>query len=166
MNAAKHIDTFELAALVGKIGGGPYRFREVIGHAGVTVTPEMYYHVVDVTDFNYPIELAANFQDAGSLQYLSTVGESGGQMLGDLGVILIDIPDTQRSHAGEAALTLMSGTVYNLANTSRGSALVLTRSPQTTRGVTSILPGGMVNTRRVSSTLTMRFSSSSTSPRS
>ena len=38
-------------------------------------------------------------------------------MLGDLGVIFIDILDAQRSHAGEAALTLMSGIVYNLANT-------------------------------------------------
>ena len=93
MNAAKLIDMFELAAIVGKIGGGLYRFREVIGHAGETVTPEMYHHVADIADFNYPIELAANFQDAGSLQYLSpawwllfprTVGESGGQMLGDL----------------------------------------------------------------------------------
>ena len=116
--------------------------REVIGHAGVIVTPEMYYHVVDIADFNYPIELAANFQDAGSLQYLSpawwllfprTVGESGGLMLDGLGVIFIDIPDTQRSHAGEAALTLMSGTVYNLANTSLGPAQVLKRSPQATR---------------------------------
>ena len=53
----------------------------------------MYYHVVDITDFNSPIELAANFREVGSLQYLNpawgllfprTVGESGGQMLGDL----------------------------------------------------------------------------------
>ena len=78
--AAKLINTFELAALAGKIGGGPYRFCEVIGHAGETVTHEMYYHVADITEFNYPIKLAANFQDAGSLQYLSSVGESGDLM--------------------------------------------------------------------------------------
>ena len=44
-------------------------------------------NVADIADFNYPIELAANFRDAGSLQYLSpawwllfprTVGESAG----------------------------------------------------------------------------------------
>ena len=45
VNAAKHIDTFEFAALVGKIGGGAYRFREVNGHAGETVIPEMCYQI-------------------------------------------------------------------------------------------------------------------------
>ena len=52
----------------------------MIGHAGEAVTHEMYYHVADITEFNYPIKLAANFQDAGSLQYLSSVGESGDLM--------------------------------------------------------------------------------------
>ena len=78
---------------MGKIGGGLYRLREVNGHAGETVTSEMCYHVAYIAEFNYPITLATNFQDAGSLQYLCpawwllfprTVGESGGQMLGDL----------------------------------------------------------------------------------
>ena len=67
VNAAKFIDMFELTALVGKIAGGPHRFREVINHAGETVTPEMHYQVADLTEFNYPIKLAANFQGAGSL---------------------------------------------------------------------------------------------------
>ena len=39
----------------------------MIGHAGETVTPEMHYHAADLTEFNYPIKLAANFQGAGSL---------------------------------------------------------------------------------------------------
>ena len=116
MDAAKHIDTFELAAIVGKIGGGLYRFLEVIGHAGEAVTPEMYYRVADITEFNYPTKLATNFQDAGSLQYLSTFGESGCLMPGDLGVTFIDNHDTQPGHAGEAAPTHMSGAVFNLAN--------------------------------------------------
>ena len=89
----------------------------MIGHAGQTVTPEMYHHVADISEFNYPIKLAANFQGAGSLQYLSTVGESAGLMLVDLGVTFTDNLDTQRSHAGEAALRLMCGTVDNLAST-------------------------------------------------
>ena len=90
----------ELAAIVGKIGGGLYRFREVNGHAGETVTSEMCYHIAYITEFNYPITLATNFQDAGSLQYLSTSGESGVLMPGVLGGIFIDFLDTQRSHAG------------------------------------------------------------------
>ena len=83
-NAAKLIDMFELAAIVGKMGGGLYRPREMISHAGETVTSEMRYHVADITEFNHPITLAADFQDAGSLQYMSTFDESGGPMPGDL----------------------------------------------------------------------------------
>ena len=75
---------------MGKIGGGLYRFREVNGHAGETVTSEMCYHIAYITEFNYPFTLATNFQDAGSLQYLSTSGESGVLMPGVLGVIFID----------------------------------------------------------------------------
>jgi len=116
VDAAKHIDTPELAAIMGKIGGGLYSFLEVIGHTGEAVTPEMYYHVADITEFNYPIKLANQFQDAGNLQYLNNFGESWGLMPSDLGVIFIDNHDTQRGHAGEAALTHMSGAVYNLAN--------------------------------------------------
>ena len=67
---------------------------------GETVTSEMCYHIAYITEFNYPITLATNFQDAGSLQYLSTSGESGVLMPGVLGVIFIDFLDTQRSHAG------------------------------------------------------------------
>ena len=144
VSAAKHIVTFELAALVGKMGGGSYRFRDVTGQAGETVTPEVYYHVVDITDFKSPLELAANLWGGGNLQYSSpawwllfprAVGESGVLMPGGLDAIVIDSPDTQRSHSGEAGLTLMGGTVCNLGNSSLASVLVLTRSRQATRGV-------------------------------
>ena len=48
------------------------------------MTPEKYHHVADVTEFTYPTKLATNFQEAGSLQNLSTCGESGGLMPSDL----------------------------------------------------------------------------------
>ena len=60
VNAAELIDMFELTAIVGKIGGGLYRLREVKGRAGDTVTPDMCYHVAYITEFDYPIKLAAN----------------------------------------------------------------------------------------------------------
>merc|ERR1719422_1310981 len=51
VDAAKHIDAGELAGIMGKIGGGLYSFLEVIGHSGEAVTPEMYYHLSDITEF-------------------------------------------------------------------------------------------------------------------
>ena len=53
----------------------------------------MYYPVDGIAEFNYPIKAAADFHDAGSLQYLSTFGESWGLVLGDLGVIFAGIHD-------------------------------------------------------------------------
>jgi len=116
VDAAKHIDAGELAGILGKIGGGLYSFLEVIGHSGEGVTPEMYYHLSDITEFNYAMKVAENFQDPGKLQYLSSFGESWGLMPTDLGVTFIDNHDTQRGHAGEAALTHKNGALYRIAN--------------------------------------------------
>jgi len=116
VDAAKHIDAGELAGIMGKIGGGLYSFLEVIGHSGEAVTPEMYYHLSDITEFNYAIKVAENFQEPGKLQYFSSFGESWGLMPTDLGVTFIDNHDTQRGHAGEAALTHKNGALYRIAN--------------------------------------------------
>ena len=116
MGAAKHIDTLELAVVVIKMCGGLFRFLEVTGHAGEAVMPEIYYRVADITEFNYPIELATYFRDAGSLQYLSTFGESVGLMPNDLGITFTENQDTQPGHADKAAPMHMSRAVYNLAN--------------------------------------------------
>jgi alpha-amylase len=116
VDAAKHIDAGELGGILGRVGN-MYRFLEVIGHGGEAVGPAEYYHLGQVTEFNYAIKVAEKFKHAGAgLQYLANFGEEWGLMPHRSAVTFVDNHDTQRGHAGEAALTHKSGPAYRLAS--------------------------------------------------
>lgn len=116
VDAAKHIDAGELKGILDRVDSRVYKFLEVIGHGHEAVHPSMYYHLGSITEFNYNIKLSENLRHQGSLQYLESFGESWGLMPHPNAVIFVDNHDTQRGHAGEAALTHKSGPIYTLAN--------------------------------------------------
>lgn len=116
VDAAKHIDAGELAGILGKTDSRMHRFLEVIGHGNEPVQPDQYYHLGQITEFSYAIKLAENLQNPNGIQYLNGFGESWGLMPTKNAVVFIDNHDTQRGHAGEAALTYKSGKIYDFAN--------------------------------------------------
>jgi len=97
------------------LANGPnyFTFGEVIEGAGEAVTPDMYYNLGQVTEFDFSRKLAPNFQSQGKLDSLSNFGTDWGLMPSDNAVTFIDNHDTQR---GEAILTYKDGAVYTLAN--------------------------------------------------
>mmetsp|Transcript_26528 Transcript_26528/g.70977 ORF Transcript_26528/g.70977 Transcript_26528/m.70977 type:complete len:653 (+) Transcript_26528:96-2054(+) len=115
VDAAKHIDAGELRGILSKVDDRLYRFLEVIGHGHEAVTPNMYYDMGAVTEFNYAIKVSDIFRSPGKLQFLEGFGEAWGLNPTHTAVTFIDNHDTQRGHAGEAALTHKSGGAYFLA---------------------------------------------------
>jgi len=114
IDAAKHQEAGELGRLLAQVAGGtPYVFQEVISGANEAVTPNMYFSIGQVTEFNYARTLAPNFVNDGKLKYLSSFGETWGLLPTSKAVVFLDNHDTQR---GEAALTYKSGDIYTLAN--------------------------------------------------
>jgi len=112
IDAAKHQDAGELGGILAGING-LYNFQEVISGGGEAVTPNQYFSLGQVTEFNYARQLAPNIIPDGKLQYLGNFGEAWGFMPSQNAVVFMDNHDTQR---GEAQLTYKNGKLYQLAN--------------------------------------------------
>lgn len=116
IDAAKHIDAGDLRGILSRVDDRVFRFLEVIGHAHEGVYPSMYYHLGSITEFNWNIKLSKNLKNPGKLKYFENFGEAWHLMPHQNAVIFVDNHDTQRGHAGEAALTHKSGPIYTFAN--------------------------------------------------
>lgn len=121
IDAAKHMDTNELKAILGKLnntssGTEPYVYQEVIEGAGEPITAKEYFQNGDVSEFKYGARLAPNFR-GGKLANLETFATTGAFMASDLAIVFTDNHDNQRGHgAGGPVLTFKDATLYNLAN--------------------------------------------------
>mmetsp|Transcript_89517 Transcript_89517/g.286943 ORF Transcript_89517/g.286943 Transcript_89517/m.286943 type:complete len:515 (-) Transcript_89517:56-1600(-) len=113
IDAAKHQDAGELNGIVSRVKDNLFVFQEVISGGSEAVTTSMYTSIGDVTEFNYPRQLAPNFLLDGKLQYFGNFGEAWGFMKSGDAVVFLDNQDTQR---GEATLTYKNGKLYELAN--------------------------------------------------
>ena len=115
IDAAKHIRHDSLAGMFNKIGN-TYRFQEVIYGAGEPIEPEQYTDIGEVTEFRFGTNLFSQFKEGsqGTMQYLSTFGESWGMIAGAYAVTFTDNHDTQRS--ADNVMTYKMGVNYNLAN--------------------------------------------------
>ncbi|NJN18612.1 MAG: ATPase [Oscillochloris sp.] len=116
IDAAKHMDTNDVAAIVARLNGDPYIFQEVIAAAGEPVQEDEYFQNGDVTEFQYSTEISRVFLN-GQLSWLSQFGTAWGFMPSDRGVIFTDNHDNQRGHGGGGSIiTHKNGTLYDLAN--------------------------------------------------
>ncbi|GII79987.1 alpha-amylase [Sphaerisporangium rufum] len=117
VDAAKHIDPGDLAAIRSRLQGSPYIHQEVIHGAGEAVRPDQYTGVGDVDEFVYGRKLKEQF--TGQIKYLRSFGESWGlSVSGDKAMVFVDNHDTERkdASAGDATLTYKYGATYKLAN--------------------------------------------------
>jgi alpha-amylase len=113
IDAAKHQQADELGAVLAKGPSNHFTFHEVISGGGEPVTPEMYFGIGSVTEFNYARTLAPKLMSSGQLDGLKNFGTGMGLIPSDKAVVFIDNHDTQR---GEAKLTYKNGQLYTLAN--------------------------------------------------
>ncbi|RME09795.1 MAG: ATPase [Ardenticatenia bacterium] len=116
IDAAKHIDTNDIAAILARVNGSPYIYQEVIEAAGEPITGDEYFQNGDVTEFDYSTSLGNVFLH-GQLSWLSSFGEAWGFMPSDKALVFVDNHDNQRGHGGGGdVVTYKNGTLYDLAN--------------------------------------------------
>lgn len=113
IDAAKHIDAGELKSILSRVDSRLWRFLEVIGAPGEAVQPSMYEPEIN-TEFGFAYALADAFVNSGRMGNLRYMGD--GLMDSNKAINFVDNHDTQRGHAGQAALTHKLGPLYNLAS--------------------------------------------------
>jgi alpha-amylase len=112
MDASKHQEAGQLGEVLKKGPANHFTFHEVISGGGEPVTPQMYFGIGSVTEFNYARTLSPKLL-AGQIDQLQNFGTGMGLIQSDKAVVFIDNHDTQR---GEAKLTYKNGPLYTLAN--------------------------------------------------
>jgi len=122
IDAAKHMDTNDINAIVSQLNGNPYIFQEVIDQGGEPITTSEYFQNGDVTEFKYSLDLSRIFYAASGeklawLNGTNAFGEGWGHMTSDKAVIFVDNHDNQRGHGGGGhIITHKDGFLYDLTN--------------------------------------------------
>ncbi|MER6173778.1 carbohydrate-binding module family 20 domain-containing protein [Streptosporangium sp. NPDC001681] len=112
IDAAKHINPGDLAAIKGKLTGSPYIHQEVIQGDNEAITPSQYTGIGDVHEFVYGRKLKEQF--AGQIKNLQSFGQSWGLSVpSDKAVVFIDNHDTERNGS---TMNYKYGDAYKLAN--------------------------------------------------
>ncbi len=115
LDAAKHMASGDIAAILGRVQGDPYVFQEVIDRGGEGVSSGDYLANGDITEFNFGSKVSEVFL-GGQLAGLESFGESWGLLPSASAVAFIDNHDNQRGHGGGGPLlTHRDGGLYNLA---------------------------------------------------
>ncbi len=116
IDAAKHMDTNDINAIVSRLNGNPYIFQEVIDQGGEPITAGEYFQNGDVTEFKYSLSIGDTFLN-GQLAWLSQFGTTWGFMQSDKAVVFTDNHDSQRGHGGGGGVvTFKDGALYDIAN--------------------------------------------------
>jgi alpha-amylase len=122
IDAAKHMSTNDINAIVSQLNGSPYIFQEVIDQGGEPISASDYFQNGDVTEFKYSLDLsrifyAANGEKLAWLNGANAFGEDWGHMSSDKAVVFVDNHDNQRGHGGGGhIITYKDGTLYDLTN--------------------------------------------------
>lgn len=111
VDAAKHMDVADLAAIFGGLQQPPIIYNEVIEGGPGEISPTEYIGIGDVTEFRYGDVVGNGFRDGN----MANLDQLAGQMAlaGDDAIVFIDNHDTQRN--GRARLTYKDGAAYALA---------------------------------------------------
>lgn len=112
IDAAKHMDAEDVAAIVAELPDGIRIISEVIRGGGEPVTPEEYAGFGEVFEFTYARDLAPQV-DAGVFTDPKLDGKRPQHVEADRAVVFIDNHDTER---GEARITARSPELYAIAN--------------------------------------------------
>ena len=112
IDAAKHIATNDIQAILRQVNGNPYIFQEVIEGINEPIRSSEYFQNGDVTEFQYARAINRVFQQE-KLAYLENFGEAWGFMPSDKAIVFVDNHDTQRGDA--TVLTYKQRDLYQLA---------------------------------------------------
>ncbi|MGA8113060.1 MAG: carbohydrate-binding module family 20 domain-containing protein, partial [Actinocatenispora sp.] len=111
VDAAKHVDPTDIAAIEAQLTRPAYVYQEVTYGAGEAVQPSQYEGTGSLLEFRYGTTLKSAFT-GGNLADLQHFGESGMEP-GDKAVSFVDNHDTQRNGS---TLSYKDGATYTLAD--------------------------------------------------
>lgn len=116
IDAAKHIATADVNAIVSKLDKSVYVFQEVIDQGGEPISSEEYLPNGSVTEFRVGLALSSLFR-RGNISALGSLGEEWGFLPSRKAVVFTDNHDNQRGHGGGGwVLTYRDGILHSLAN--------------------------------------------------
>ncbi len=119
IDAAKHIKTQDLAAILRYVNSKPFIYQEVIDPGNEAVRKSEYYDNGEVMEFEYGKMVGEAFlnSEGQNLAQLEKLDKSPRLMPNEKAIALIDNHDKQRGHGGGGHyLTYKDGQLYNLAN--------------------------------------------------
>ena len=115
IDAAKHMHTDDIGAILARVQDNPEVFQEVIQGGGEPIQPPEYFQNGLVTEFNYGRRLAEFFRNNRRLAELQNFEQ--GLMPSHRALVFVDNHDNQRGHGGGGnVLTHRDGEAYELAN--------------------------------------------------
>ncbi|MEI8346510.1 MAG: alpha-amylase family protein [Pseudomonadota bacterium] len=116
IDAAKHIPTDDITAILSKVQGTPFLYQEVINIGEEPIKPGEYFKNGWVSEFNYGAKIAEVFYN-GKLSWLDHFGEVWGLLPSEKAIVFLDNHDNQRGHGGNVTvLTHKNGRQYALGN--------------------------------------------------
>ena len=115
-DAAKHIATDDLRAILRKLTGKPFLYQEVIDQGGEPITASEYLQNGNVTEFKASLSLGNVFY-SGKLSSLQNFGPQWGFVPAEGAIVFTDNHDNQRGHGGGGnVVTFKDPTLHDLAN--------------------------------------------------
>jgi alpha-amylase len=116
IDAAKHMEPADIAAILDRVPGQPFVVQEVIDRSNEPITGDEYAANGHVTEFKYGMEMFTAFTNR-DLSSLESLGSGEGWVQPELAVVFIDNHDVQRGHAGgNNVLTHRQWDAYELAS--------------------------------------------------
>ncbi|KAI0560968.1 ATPase [Gracilaria domingensis] len=98
IDAAKHMPSADIAAIIAKLDKPVYIFQEVIGAGGEPVQPAEYVGNAAVTEFNFERTLGFYFKGRGPLKELRNIVNFDGWLNSDDAVVFVSNHDDQRQN--------------------------------------------------------------------
>jgi len=116
IDAAKHMEPGDIAAILDRLSVQPFVFQEVIDRGNEPIKGNDYVGNGHVTEFKYGMELMVAFTGR-DLSGLESLGSGKGFVPPELAVVFVDMHDSQRGHGGASnVLTHKNWNEYELAN--------------------------------------------------
>jgi alpha-amylase len=117
IDAAKHMASGDIAAILSRVNGSPEVYQEVIESPGEPIQGPEYFGNGLVTEFDFGKKLAEFFRN-GNLRQLRTIGGNWQELMpSDRALVFVDNHDNQRGHGGGGGvLTHEDDALYDLAN--------------------------------------------------
>lgn len=116
IDAAKHMPSGDINAIVSRLQGNPYIFQEVIRAPGEPIQPEQYTWIGDVTEFNFTRTMGHYFKWRAPLNEIKNIGNWRGWLSSESAVTFVSNHDNQRQETSNIVTHKDGNNANNMAH--------------------------------------------------